>query len=556
MKLLITLLTMMWMLPINGQIIHITDDDLTGGQTYHWTKDHVYLLDGLVFLEAGGKLYIEAGTVLKFTPRADVGNPSALIITPGAQIFAEGTQDEPIIFTAEIDDLDDPYDLGPTDNSLWGGLAILGNGITQKNGNAIANLEGIDTSEPRAQYGGTNNDDNSGILTYVSIRHGGRQIVSGSELNGLTLAAVGSGTILDHIEVYANSDDGIEFFGGAPNLKHAVVAFAEDDSFDWDEVYTGKGQFWFSIQREDIADTGGELDGSTPDDLSPSSDPIVYNWTHIGSGPGASASNPVGLLFRAGTAGIVANSIITEMKNKAIEVQDKDAGANDAYAKLISGELEIKSNIFWRNGVNTTIDGSPNGIIRITSNQPNQDDPDASFLADHLTSFGSVIADPLIHSVSRIQDATLDPRPGIEGAAYTNTLHSIPDGDPFFKEVNYAGAFSADANEFWLKDWTTLARNGHLKDLTTSTDIPVPGTWNFEMYPNPVTGNQVLTILPHVEDDYVVQLVSIDGRIINSFSVESSITISLNTGKLSPGLYTLRVLGSKGNSCTKLLQVQ
>ncbi|MDZ4682519.1 MAG: T9SS C-terminal target domain-containing protein, partial [Saprospiraceae bacterium] len=130
-------------------IVPITDADIAPGQTVNWTKDKIYLLNGLVFVEEGSTLNIEAGTVVKFTPLAEVGNPSALIIARGGKIFAEGTADEPIIFTAEADDVNDPDDLGPSDNSLWGGLAILGNGVTQKNGNPTANLEGIPTTEPR-----------------------------------------------------------------------------------------------------------------------------------------------------------------------------------------------------------------------------------------------------------------------------------------------------------------------------------------------------------------------------------------------------------------------
>lgn len=497
-----------------GETINISDGDLVGGETYTWTSNNTYLLDGVVFLEAEGVLNIEAGTVVKFTDRAEVGNPSALVITPGAKIYAEGSAENPIIFTANADDVEDPFDLGPTDNALWGGLALLGNGITQKNGNPQSNLEGIPVSEPRGIYGGNDNEDNSGVLRYVSIRHGGRQIVSGSELNGLTLAAIGSSTTLEYIEVYANSDDGIEFFGGAPNLKHAVVAFAEDDSFDWDEVYTGKGQFWFSIQRPDIADAGGELDGSTPDDLVPYSNPLVYNWTHIGAGPGAAASNPVGLLFRAGTAGTVANSIITEMKNKAIEVQDKDAGTNDAHQKLINGELNLESLLFWDNGSNTTLDASSTGIIRVTSGQPNQDDPDASDLIAHLIANNSAIADPGIRSISREQDAALDPRPTATGAAYTNPVAAYPAGDEFFTPVNYCGAFSAEAESFWIGSWTALALNGHLADLSVATEEiadPIVGTY-FRVYPNPATAGSVMTMERKSNEDIFIEIYSLDGR--------------------------------------------
>jgi hypothetical protein len=537
-------------------IIHIADSDLQSNQIYHWTSNTTYILDGLVFLEEGGELHIEPGTVIKFTSRADVGNPSALIITRGAKIFAEGTATDPIIFTAEVDDVTDPDDLGPTDNALWGGIALMGYGITQKNGNAEANLEGIDLSETRGIYGGTDNTDNSGVLRYVSIRHGGRQIVSGSELNGLSLGAVGSGTTLEYIEIYANSDDGIEFFGGAPNLKHAVVAFVEDDSFDWDEVFTGKGQFWFSIQRPDIADAGGELDGTTPDDLTPYSNPTVYNWTHIGAGPGAIASNPVGWLLRAGTAGTIANSIVTEMKNKAIEIQDKDAGTNDAHQKLITGELQLPGNLFWNNGSNSTLDASSTGIIRVTSGQPNQDDADASDLIAHLISNNSTIADPGIRHISRGQDGTLDPRPTSTGAAYTNPNAAYP-GDAFFTEVLYAGAFSAAAEELWIAQWTALDRNGHLADLTVSTK-PIEDeslTKLITIYPNPARSGKDITIQSTVNGTVYMEVITVDGTLLSAQKILNGQTTLQISGAIS-GLLYVRFFTESGKFYTTKLLIQ
>ncbi|MBK6929316.1 MAG: T9SS type A sorting domain-containing protein [Saprospirales bacterium] len=448
-------------------VVNITDNDIQAGQTVNWTKDKVYLCDGVVFVEDGATLNIEAGTVVKFTPRADVGNPSALVVARGAKIFANGTAAEPIIFTAEADNVNDPLDLGPKDNALWGGIVLLGNGITQKNGVSPVQVEGIPTTEPRGQYGGNDNADNSGVLRYVSIRHGGRQIASGNELNGLTLGAVGSGTTLEYVEVYANSDDGIEFFGGAPNLKYAVVAFAEDDSHDWDEVYSGKGQFWFSIQRDDVADSGGEFDGSTPDDLTPYSNPTVYNWTHIGSGVGAAASNPVGWNLRAGTAGTLANCIVTDMKNKGLEVQDKAAGVNDAYAKLASGELKLQSNLFFQIGSFTALDASPTGIIRVSGTA---EDPTAAALVAHLTTNKNAVANPEIQSINRGQSNLLDPRPA-GNTAVTADLAALPANDPFFTPVSYKGAFSPFAAGLWIQGWSTLARNNHLKDLTSGGQL-------------------------------------------------------------------------------------
>jgi hypothetical protein len=534
-------------------IVDIVDADLVAGQTYNWTKNNVYVLDGVVFLEDGGTLNIEAGTVIKFTPRADVGNPSALVICRGAKIYATGTVAEPIIFTAEDDDMADPTDLGPTDNALWGGIVLLGKAYTIKNGNTKVNVEGIPTTEPRGEYGmdaGSNVDnDNSGVLRYVSIRHGGRQIASGSELNGLTLGAVGSATTVEYVEIYANSDDGIEFFGGTVNVKYAAVAFTEDDSFDWDESWTGKGQFWFSIQRDDIADAGWECDGSTPDDLTPSSDPIVFNGTHIGSGAAAAASNPIGWLFRAGTKGYIANSIVTEMKGKGIEVQDKPSNTSDAYAQLLAGDLMIKNNLFHNIGSTTVIDGSANGIIRITASA---DDATAAALITHLTTNSNQIANPALYGISRTQNGLLDPRPSGTGAAYSTSLDAYPSGDAFFTNVNYKGAFSTASTELWLSGWSSLAKNGHLVNVTGINEYNnVLNT--LILYPNPTKGN--LNIAYESDKNVLVQIINTQGQVVKTLNSKPSLGApqTVDVSDLSQGFYFVSFTDGEKQFSKKLI---
>jgi hypothetical protein len=534
-------------------IVDIVDADLVGGQTYNWTNNNVYVLDGVVFLEDGGTLNIQAGTVIKFTPRADVGNPSALVICRGAKIYATGTAAEPIIFTAEDDDMADGTDLGPTDNALWGGIVLLGKAFTVKNGNNEVNVEGIPTTEPRGVYGmpaGSNVDnDNSGVLRYISIRHGGRQIASGSELNGLTLGAVGSGTTVEYIEIYANSDDGIEFFGGTVNVKYAAVAFTEDDSFDWDESWAGKGQFWFSIQRDDIADAGWECDGSTPDDLTPSSDPIVFNATHIGSGPAANAANPIGWLFRAGTKGYVANSIVTEMKGKGIEVQDKPTNSNDAYAQLLAGELIIKNNLFHNIGSTAVIDGSANGIIRITASA---DDATAATLISHLTANSNQIANPAIYSVSRTQNGLLDPRPSGTGAAYSTTLDSYPSGDAFFTTVNYKGAFSTSSTELWLSGWSSLAKNGHLVNVTGINEYNNVVN-SLMLFPNPTKGS--LNLVYESNENVLIQIINTQGQVVKTMNniASNGAQQTVDVSDLSKGLYVISFSNSQNQFSKKLI---
>ncbi len=534
-------------------IVDITDADLVAGQTYNWTNNNVYVCEGTIFVEDGATLNIEAGTVIKFKPNVSGTDPSALIICRGAKMFATGTVNDPIIFTAEADDVTDATDLGPADNALWGGLALLGKAYTTKNGNTEVNVEGIPTTEPRGIYGmpaGQNVDnDNSGVMRYCSIRHGGSALTSGSELNGLTLAAVGSGTTLEYIDIYANSDDGIEFFGGTVNLKYASVAFTEDDSYDWDETYTGKGQFWFSIQRDDVADNGWECDGSTPDNTSPFSDPTVYNATHIGSGAGAAAGNATGWLLRAGTRGLIANSIVTEMKNKAIEVQDRPSNTTtDAYSQLIAGELVIKNNLFWNCGSNTAIDMTSSGIIRstVTTGFAGEDSL-CSFLVNHLNTNTNLIQNPQIVNVSRTQNGLLDPRPSSAGAAYSTALASNPSGDAFFSAVSYKGAFSSEAAELWLHKWSTLFKNGHLSSVASINEIE-GDNFSAEVYPNPAKENLNIALFANNPTD--VKIFDNKGALVKIIASNriGSIKENINTSDLNPGLYI--VLISDGNHTT------
>ena len=112
---------------VESDIIYITDADLPAGKQFSWTKNNTYILDGMVFVKPGSKLFIEAGTVVKGA-LGDGDNASGLVVTMGAQIFAEGTAEEPIIFTSEIDDLNGS--LTELDRGLWGGVVVLGDAPT------------------------------------------------------------------------------------------------------------------------------------------------------------------------------------------------------------------------------------------------------------------------------------------------------------------------------------------------------------------------------------------------------------------------------------------
>ncbi len=214
---------------------------ITSNET--WVAKNIYELAGKVIVEDGVTLTIEAGTIIK--GRQGQGSlASALVIARGGKIMAEGTPDKPIIFTSTLDNIKigekTGTNLKETDHSKWGGVIVLGKGvISAKIGDTEAQIEGIPADEAFGKYGGDDNNDNSGVLKYVSIRHGGALIGEGNEINGLTLGGVGSGTVINHIEIVGNLDDGIECFGGAANIEYALVAYQQDDAFDIDQNFAG-----------------------------------------------------------------------------------------------------------------------------------------------------------------------------------------------------------------------------------------------------------------------------------------------------------------------------
>lgn len=209
-----------------------------------WETGNTYILKSRVAVVDGVTLTIEPGVVVK--GEAGTGaNATALIIARGAKLMAEGTAQQPIIFTSVADQIAPGEvaspNLDPTLNGLWGGLIVLGKAHISAKGNVESyQIEGIPASDPNGLYGGTDDADNSGVLRYISIRHGGANIGEGNEINGLTLGGVGSGTVIENIEIVSNQDDGIEFFGGTVKVKNVVVWNTGDDAIDTDQSFSGE----------------------------------------------------------------------------------------------------------------------------------------------------------------------------------------------------------------------------------------------------------------------------------------------------------------------------
>lgn len=214
----------------------VKSGSITSSET--WTSNNIYELEGKVVVESGATLTIEAGTIVKGQEGQET-NASALIVAKGGKLMAIGTAADPIIFTSILDNIEFGQKVGSnltkTDNQKWGGIVILGNApVGTENGDTEGNIEGIPADAGYGKYGGSVAADNSGTLTYVSIRHGGITIGEGNELNGLTLGGVGSGTIISNIEVYATLDDGIDL---DQNYSGTIENFAviHGDGIETDE---------------------------------------------------------------------------------------------------------------------------------------------------------------------------------------------------------------------------------------------------------------------------------------------------------------------------------
>ena len=261
----------------DGTVTMITSDTTWSGDVE---------INGKIVVDANVTLTIEPGTVVKAVKQANPVNATALVVAKNGKIMANGTEALPIIFTMVADPLTASdvsggsyfHTAGGTGlldiNGEWGGLIILGNNQIGNGSDNTEEIEGIASGQSWTQYGGSATNDNSGILNYVSIRHGGATIANGDEINGLTLGGVGNGTTITNIEIISNDDDGIELFGGNVDVTNLLIYNQSDDAIDIDEAYSGTITNSFVVMG-----TGGdnvfEIDGTE----STSTPPYVASYT-------------------------------------------------------------------------------------------------------------------------------------------------------------------------------------------------------------------------------------------------------------------------------------
>lgn len=428
----------------------------------------------------GPTLTIAAGAKLAFSASEDY-----MMIARGSRIVAEGTASKPIIISSVTDLRDN--NATEADRGLWGGLLINGNGLTNKcvdaqrlpNGSNPHNCHITAEGRP-STYGGNNNDESSGVLRYVVIKHAGYEVVDGSELNGITFNAVGSGTKVEYVQTYTTQDDGFEMFGGAVDLKYVVGVNVGDDTYDFSEGWVGNIQFALSV-----ATSGGntcvEADNTgsgRADDLTPFTKGRISNLTcvtsNVDSGQGdhpSSKGDSEGVLYREGTFFEMYNSIVTSSaegmaSNECFEIIDSEgpqtiaaakAGWSIAASNFIACTEALKQGVnpansdfslaTWLqtapNTNNVVVNGSVAGTLPVTILEGLATNKRAYITASAFAD-GNTTAIPVpVFDVTRLDDdfdANEVPQLGSSGSS------------SFFTAVNFIGAVSADND--WTEGWT------------------------------------------------------------------------------------------------------
>ncbi len=495
-----------------------------------WSAADEHLLTGQTFVKSGATLTIEAGTTIKSNEDDGAGLAPALVIEKGAMIMAVGTADAPITFTTVLtaDEMLDP-------RGNWGGIIILGDAPIAVDGGSsfVEGLEGI-------PYGGTDADDNSGVLKYVRVWHGGRSIGQDNEINGVTLAGVGNGTTIEHVEVAFNLDDGFEMFGGTVDLKYCNVLFVGDDAFDVDEGYQGRGQFLFAMVGADAGNRAHEMDSKTNGDLNstPRSHPQWYNVTLVGSGSAtAVADNDQILRLREGLGGEFGNYIVVDGKEDGLK--NSDNGSETVTSDWATAEAAgYPDYLYW----------SPNNIISGMLG--------AQFSGEY--GLTSLAVDPQLASLDgRETGGIIDPRPATNGPAYDN-VDTVP-ADDFFTQTDFKGAFGDD---LWMAPYSWLTEKGRMSTVSVDGTVAFQAPESSRLlgnYPNPFNPSTRIRFELARAGAVTLSVYDLNGRLVSGldFSHMNSgiqqITWNANNDMSSTGLYLYKIQTSQETLTGKMM---
>jgi hypothetical protein len=428
-------------LDVSSEFSKITDkpvyrltEDTTFTSDVTLTNDAHWILNGRTAVgndrADATTLYVQAGTTLIGETGDDF-----LVVRRGSRINANGNATAPITMTSIQDMLG-----GETTIGQWGGLVLLGNAPANSCGDQqgeatadeLANC-GVSAEGDAGQFGGDISDDDSGVLRYILVKHAGKTLGNGDELNGISFAGVGSKTKVEYIQVHQNLDDGIEFFGGTVNIRNVVLTDIGDDAFDWSFGWTGRAQNIYIQQSSVEGDNAIEADNSEFDsNATPLTKPLLSNVTIVG------ADGTNGVRLRAGTAGVIRNLVVTgpDTYKNCLRV------GSDSAANAESGELSIE-----------------NSVVACTTD--NNFGSQAIGNGDVQSWFTNQTGNQTLTSASlNLATDGFTPK---SGSPLLGSGMNASELDSFFTKTDYIGAFDGDNN--WMDGWTVAITPGFPQDV-------------------------------------------------------------------------------------------
>ncbi|MDR0505503.1 MAG: hypothetical protein LBH32_01620 [Dysgonamonadaceae bacterium] len=434
-----------------------------GSEAYEINSDmtlkypNTYNLKGFVYVPSGKTLTVEPGVIIK----GDKASKATLIIERGGKIIAQGTKERPIVFTSS----QAPGSRKPGD---WGGLILLGKA---KNNMGEQTIEG----GVRSKHGGNDDNDNSGVLSYVRVEFAGIEYSIDNEINGITFGSVGSGTKIDHLQVSHSGDDSFEWFGGTVNAKYLVALRGWDDDFDTDNGFSGKIQFALSLRDPKVADksasNGFESDNNAAGAkdaepftsavfanvsmFGPVSDTKNYSNSSVTNGSTVDARFQAGLHLRRHTKLSIYNSLIAAFPVGLIIENDK---GSDTQGNATAGDLNVTNCVIagciknfqdkqvWSNGFQIdTVNANADAFVKSYFERSGSGNKTFATLSE--LKLGS---NPLNLTASDIFPQAGSPL--ATGAVWTGKVASG------FDKVNYLGAFapSETKENNWMSGWTNF----------------------------------------------------------------------------------------------------
>ncbi|TPG18673.1 hypothetical protein EAH87_11370 [Sphingomonas koreensis] len=366
---------------------------------------------------------------------ADAG-PTWLAVNRGNKLNAVGTADKPIIFTSKDNVLGLTTD---SSSGQWGGVVLMGRGqVTDCQspsatpGTTACERQTEGAADP-AVYGGNDNKASSGDLEYIQIRFSGYALSPDNELQSLTPEAIGSDTVIDHYMSYNSSDDGAEFFGGHPHLKHYVVVGDEDDAMDTDTGTKARFQYALVVQRQGIGDSMIEADSNNPvAGNTPRQDTRIANFTFIDRSPGN--TDKASIFLHGQTDFTLINGVLVSPNNPCLRIADTQTLAAKDANKDEQGP-PVFASMVMQCGSTKYVGSEGDGQGTVTADQVA-----AAFGSgsnNNNDAFTPSLSDTIIDGANEMAVKATDPK------TY----------DSFFDSVSYIGAVR-DANDTWYKGWT------------------------------------------------------------------------------------------------------